>query len=882
MLERFKPIFEGPMDLAGLRNRLIDILALVFAVVFPITFIFIFPSYIEQKLYILVVIDAVMWAALLIRILLPSLGYHIRSIIWMVILYVMTISFLVYLGPNYARIAWMVLCVSMMAIFYGARAALGATIFNALLLAGLYFIMDDSNPAWASVHRDGLSPWAVFIAILSLLSLSIGLSIGYLIANLDKSLRNDRHAKDEQAATMEELEAAMEELQATNEEFEAQNEELIRSERELSAKETFIRRIVENAPAVIFRFSLKTNEMEFASPGSIDLTGYTLDETRTIRNLFKKLIPDKWKDTLQSYWKDLLKGASADVIRYPIIHKSGEIRWIEQRNVVLRDEGGAPVGIEGFCTDISMQVDMEEALRVSEEKYRSLVENISEVIFSLDANGAFTYISHAITRLAEYTPAELLGKNYLTFIHHDDIPAITNRFKDLSKDIRIPLEYRIITRSGRERWVMSFSNPIMTDGRFNGATGIITDIHDRKEAEVERERMQNQLIQAQKMEAVGTLAGGLAHDFNNMLGGIMGSLDLVSLLLKKEEIAQRDAIMNYIETAHDSSRRAADLTRRLLTLSRKKELRLAPVDVNKSLANVLNICAGSFPKSVKLDFQMSEGELRILADSTQMEQVLINLCLNGSQAMTIMRQEGDRQGGTLLVVAKPFRSGRDFCAAHPEARPDTDFAMIQVCDTGIGMDPETRKRIFEPFFTTKQKESGTGLGLAMAYGIINQHHGFIDVFSEPGIGSTFTVYIPQAREGTADLFDDRKDTILTGRGLILVVDDEEAILRVASGMLEQFGYQALTAKTGLAGIDLYRAEHRRIDAVILDLSMPGISGLEAYERMKQINPDIRALLTSGFMEDELLSSSREKGIRGFVQKPYSAEELSRKVKEILE
>ncbi|MBP7736969.1 MAG: PAS domain S-box protein [Spirochaetes bacterium] len=882
MLERFKQVFEGPMDLASLRNRLIDVLALFFVVIFPITSIFFFPSYVEQKLYFLVVMDIVIWTAFLIRILLPSLGYHIRSIIWIVILYVMTTSFLIYLGPNYARVAWMILCISMTAIFFGSRAALGATIFNALLLLGLFFIIDDTNPAWASVHRDGITTWAIFITMLSLISLSIGLSIGYLIASLDKSLRNDRLAKDEQAATLEELEAAMEELQATNEEFEAQNEELIRSERELSAKETFIRRLVENAPAVIFRFSLKTNEMEFASPGSVDLTGYTLDETRTAGNLFKKLIPVEWKNTLQSYWRDLLKGAPADVIRYPIIHKSGEIRWIEQRNVILHDEGGAPVGIEGFCTDITMQVDMEEALRVSEEKYRNLIENINEVIFSLDANGSFTYISHAITRLCEYTPAELAGKNFLSFIHPDDIPTLTTRFKELSNNIRLPLEYRVISKSGRERWVMSFSSPIMSNGQFEGITGILTDINDRKEAEVERERMQNQLIQAQKMEAVGTLAGGLAHDFNNMLGGIMGSLDLISLLLKKEEIRQRDAIMNYIETAHDSSRRAADLTRRLLTLSRKKELRLAPVDINKSLANVLNICSGSFPKSVKLDFQMSEGELRILADSTQIEQVLINLCLNASQAMTIMRPAEDRQGGTLLVVAKPFRSGKDFLAVHPDARQNTDYAMIQVCDTGVGMEPETKKRMFEPFFTTKQKDSGTGLGLAMAYGIIKQHHGFIDVFSEPGIGSTFTVYIPRAREGTADIPDEKEEAIVPGKGLILVVDDEEAILRVASGMLEQFGYRVLTAKTGATAIDIYKKEYRRIDAVILDLSMPGISGLEAYEKMKLVNPAIRALLTSGFMEDELLASSREKGIRGFVQKPYSAEELSRKIKEILE
>ncbi len=882
MLDRYRIISANPVDLATLRNRLIDLLAIIFVVIFPISLIINIPIFISREQYIPIIIDVVLWVLLLIRTMVPSLGYRIRNIIWLIILYGMTISFLVILGPAYARIAWLILCMSMAAIFYGTRAALAAAVFNALLLVTLYLIFDDYNPVWVSVHRDGLMHWILFVINLTLISLCIGLPSGFLISHLEKSLKNERLTEEEQVATLEELEAAMEELQATNQEYEAQNEELIRSEQELMAKETFIRRIVENAPAVIFRISLTTGELEYASPGSINLTGYTLNETRTGKNLFKKVVPDEWKDTLKTYWQDLTKGDPGDAIRYPIIHKSGELRWIEQRNVLLRDEAGTPVGVEGFCTDITMQVEMEEALRQSEEKYRNLVENINEVIYSVDSTGVFTYISHAITRLGEYTPADLVGKNFLSFIHPDDLDRITNRFVELSDNIRTPLEYRIMTKSGRFRWVMSYSNPIVVGGEFQGVNGIITDIHDRKEAEAERERVQNQLVQAQKMEAVGTLAGGLAHDFNNMLGGIMGSLDLVSIFLKKEELTQGDAIMNYIETALNSSHRAADLTRRLLTLSRKKELNLAPVDVGKSLTNVLNICRGSFPKSVKLDFQTGGGELHIQADATQVEQVLINLCLNASHAMTTMRPEGEKQGGTLRVLGGPYRCDQEFCTLHPEAQPDTNYVRIQVCDTGVGMDTETKKRIFEPFFTTKQKDAGTGLGLAMAYGIIKQHQGFIEVYSEPGSGSTFTIYMPKMGEAAGEQAVEKKNGIVQGRGLILVVDDEEAILRVAAGMLGQFGYEVLTAKNAALGIDLYRKEHGRISAVILDLSMPGMSGLEAYDRMKEINPGIRALLTSGLMEDEHMARSREKGIRGFVQKPYSAEELSRKIKEIID
>ncbi len=882
MLKRFKRVTDGPQDLTTLRQGLIDILALIYVFALPLTFIISFPLFFSREYHILTILDIVLWVALLIRVLVPSIGYRISSIIWLAMLYVMTISYVIYLGPGYARVAWMILCVTMAAIFFGTRATIAATAFNLLMLITLFQFMPDSNAAWNDVRQAGLGRWIMFIVNTGFISLSIGIPVGYLISSLNRALQNERQTKEEQDATLEELEAAMEELQATNEEFEAQNEELVRSEQDLITKETFIRRIVENAPAVIFRVDLKTGQLEYASPGSIDLTGYTLDDTRTGRNLFKKLVPDEWKETLKSYWEDLLKGNFTDAIRYPIIHKSGERRWVEQRNVILRDQGGNPVGVEGFCTDITLQMEMGEALRQSEEKYRTLVENINEVIYSVDSSGVFTYISHAITRLAEYTPADLVGNNFLTFIYHDDINKITKRFIEISDNIRIPLEYRIITKSGQVRWVMSYSNPILDEGEFKGINGIISDIHDRKEAEAERERIQNQLIQAQKMEAVGTLAGGLAHDFNNMLGGIMGSLDLVGILLKKEELTQGDAIMNYIETALDSSRRAADLTRRLLTLSRKKELDLKPVDVNKSLANVLRICKGSFPKSVKLDFQISGKELPIHADPMQFEQVLINLCLNASQAMTIMRPEGGQQGGILRVLAEPFRCSREFCTIHPEAQPDIDYAKIQVCDTGVGIGQETKKRIFEPFFTTKENDTGTGLGLAMVYGIIKQHQGFIDVYSEPGSGSTFTLYLPRMREGAGELPAEKTNGIVQGRGLILVVDDEEAILRVARGMLGQFGYEVLTAKSGAQGIDVYRQEKDRISAVILDLSMPGMSGLETYDRMKEINPGIRALLTSGLLEDEHMAGSRKKGIRGFIQKPYSAEELSRRIREILD
>ncbi len=408
---------------------------------------------------------------------------------------------------------------------------------------------------------------------------------------------------------------------------------------------------------------------------------------------------------------------------------------------------------------------------------------------------------------------------------------------------------------------------------------IVRDISDRKRAEAEKERIQSQLIQAQKMEAVGTLAGGIAHDFNNMLGGIIGSLNLLDILSEKEDLVQKEAFRKYLDTAMDSSRRAAEMTKQLLMLSRRQELRFAPVDIMQSVKHVMKICKNSFPKSINLDFTIADSAFMVNADLTQVEQVLLNLCVNASHAMTIMRAERSREGGTLSVRTARVKCDADFRALHPQAGTDNDYIRITVSDTGVGMDEETRKRIFEPFFTTKAQGSGTGLGLAMVYGIVNQHRGFIDVYSEAGSGSTFTVYLPALdMPAGSESGREKPEGIVHGTGRVLVIDDEPSILRIARGMLEQCGYEVLTAENGKDGIMLYEKNPGAIDAVILDLSMPGMSGQEVNRRLHDINPSVRVLITSGLAEDDDI---RKTSTGGFIQKPYTAFELSTMLKKLL-
>ncbi|HPL17343.1 MAG TPA: response regulator [Spirochaetota bacterium] len=522
----------------------------------------------------------------------------------------------------------------------------------------------------------------------------------------------------------------------------------------------------------------------------------------------------------------------------------------------------------------------------SKERYEKLFENAGDAILIMKSD---TFIE------CNRSTLEIFGCDRGQIIGHSPADFSPATQPDGSDSVEKALGY---IRASMEGWPQHFewlhrrpdgstfyADVSLTAMELRGGThiqAIVRDISERKRAAEEKERIQAQLIQAQKMEAIGTLAGGIAHDFNNMLGGILGSLNLLELLAEKENLAQKEAFRKYLDTASESTRRAAEVTRQLLTLSRRQNLQFAPVDIMQSIRNVLKICKNSFPKSVNLDFPSQDSPLMVNADFTQIEQVILNLCVNASHAMTIMRNERGDEGGTLSVQAARVKCDENTCAVHPQARADADYARIKVSDTGIGMDEETRKRIFEPFFTTKAQGSGTGLGLAMVYNIVTQHQGFIDVYSEPGSGSTFTVYIPALAEAAAGAGRGTiPEAIERGTGRILVIDDEAAILRIARGMLEQCGYEVITATNGKDGVMAYDEEADGISAVILDLSMPGISGNEVLRQLREINPSVKVLIASGLAEDEEIRRITSGGSVGFIQKPYTAVELSSMLKKLL-
>lgn len=398
-------------------------------------------------------------------------------------------------------------------------------------------------------------------------------------------------------------------------------------------------------------------------------------------------------------------------------------------------------------------------------------------------------------------------------------------------------------------------------------------------SDMERDALEEQLLQAQKMETIGTLAGGLAHDFNNVLGGIVSTLSILQFEVQNNRQINPEKLKKWLNIMDKAGQRAVEMVQQLLTLSRKQDTQFYPMDLKTTLWNVQNIIKNTFDKSINIHMQVPPEKAMAKADATHMEQALLNLCVNAGHAMTIMRSAQEPQGGTLTISLDQVRADADFCKIRPEAK-QIDYWRISVEDTGVGMTPQTIAKIFVPFFTTKEKGKGTGLGLSMVYNIVQQHSGFINIYSEEGQGTTFDVYIPVLHNGEIRETQEKCFELPQGKGIILVVDDEEIMRQAAGAILKKCGYEVLTASDGLQALQIFGKRYQEIACVLLDLVMPQKSGEQVYLEMKKIDSRVKVIMTSGFKQDERVTFALAQGVNAFIQKPYTLEKLSEVIKEV--
>ncbi|UCH00392.1 MAG: response regulator, partial [Deltaproteobacteria bacterium] len=393
----------------------------------------------------------------------------------------------------------------------------------------------------------------------------------------------------------------------------------------------------------------------------------------------------------------------------------------------------------------------------------------------------------------------------------------------------------------------------------------IMDITARKQAEEEKERLQAQLSQAQKVEAIGTLAGGIAHNFNNLLMGIVGNTSL--MLLETNSSHPNYERLKNIQT---SVQNGSKLTHQLLGYAREGRCEIRPISLNQLVKETSDTLAMT-KREIRVHQELSKDLFGIKADQGQIEQILLNLYVNAADAMP---------GGGNLFLKTMNVTHEDMKGKHYKARHG-DYVLLTVRDTGIGMDKKTQERVFDPFFTTKGLAKGTGLGLASVYGIIKAHGGYIDVESKKDHGTTFEIYLPASSEKEVIEEKQLPEKILKGKETVLLVDDEDIVIDVGEEILKTLGYKVFSVRSGKEAIELYKENREKIDMVLLDMVMPDMGGGETYDRMKEINPDIKVLLLSGYSIDGQATEILRRGCDGFIQKPFDMQGLSQRIRKIL-
>lgn len=503
----------------------------------------------------------------------------------------------------------------------------------------------------------------------------------------------------------------------------------------------------------------------------------------------------------------------------------------------------------------------EDALRESEKRYRTLFRDSRDAIFITTKEGRFIDFNHSAQDLFGYTRQEMIRLNVENLYATPDEREKFHRDIEQTGSLR-DYEVKLRKKDGTViDCLLTASLRLDDEGNIVGYHGIIHDITDRK-------KLEQQLLQSQKMEAVGQLAGGVAHDFNNILTAIIGFGNLLKMDLDKD-----DPLNYYVAQILNSAERAANLTRALLAFSRKQIISPRPVNINEVIRGVEKLLSRIISEDVELSISLTNKDLVVMADIGQIEQVLMNLSANARDAMP--------NGGRLMVSTELVEMDEDFIKAHGFSKGG-DHALITIEDTGEGMDKNTRERIFEPFFTTKEVGQGTGLGLSMVYGIIKQHNGHIQVYSEPGKGTIFNIYLPLVQSKVNGIKTDKPHVIKQGTETLLIVEDDYQIRDLLKRLLEGFGYKVIEAVDGEDAIKVFNENKEKIQLLILDVIMPKKDGKQVYNEIKRIKPDIRAIFSSGYKTDIVQRKGIVEEGLDFIFKPISPNELLVKVREVLD
>lgn len=631
------------------------------------------------------------------------------------------------------------------------------------------------------------------------------------------------------------------------------------AEEHLKKSEALFRGLIENTYE-IFTIINEKGEMVYHSPSMKRIMGFTPDEL-TGENAFNYVHPDD-VSILAEAIRDVLERPGKVVTRQMRMkHRDGSWRYIESTGYNLLHDP-AIRGIVINSRDITEQKELEHALMESETKFRGLVEKSLVGVYIIQ-DGFFAYVNPKFAEIFGYTQSELIMKvPVLDLVADEDRELVAENLRKRINGEVESLNYQFIGRKkdGTKIYIEVFG----TRTEYKGKPAVIGTLLDV----TERKRLQEQLFQSQKLEAVGRLAGGIAHDFNNLLTLIMLHSEMIL-----KQLGESHEVTTYIKEIYDSANRASNLTAQLLSFARRQIIEPVVFNVNTMIKGITKMLKSLMGEHIVIEEILAEDLYSVKVDPAQLEHSIINIAINARDAMP--------SGGKLIIETQNIYLDEVYAKAHAEVVPG-DYVLIAISDNGMGMTEEVKSRIFEPFFTTKKEGKGTGLGLASVYGFIKQSGGHIWVYSEPGKGTTFKIYLPAFKERIeVPLKDKEEPEDLRGRETILLAEDEPAILDLLTRILESYGYTVIPAKDGIEALEKAEAHTGRIDLLLTDLIMPRMGGRDLYNTIKEKIPNIQVIFMSGYTDNVIVKNFvLEDGIN-FLQKPFRPQALLKKIRQVL-
>ena len=565
-------------------------------------------------------------------------------------------------------------------------------------------------------------------------------------------------------------------------------------------------------------------------------------------------------DVLQRVWE------TGKPEHFPIaFYKDNRISgWRD--NYVYKLESGEIVAI---YRDETNRKQAEDALRESENRFRLLTTISPAGIYMTDAKGDTIYVNESWCEMAGLSPEEAAGRGWVKAIHPEDSKQISSDwYKIVESDGQWGTEYRFQAPDGKITWVYGIATEMRDEnGSIVGYMGTNIDINDRKQMEEEKAKLETQLQQAQKMEAIGTLAGGIAHDFNNILAPIIGCTEM-----SMEDVSPDTFVYENLQAVLDAGMRAKDLVQQILTFSRQADQELKPLRVQTIIKEVLKLSRSTLPSTIQIQQYISNQCGLVMADATQIHQIAMNLITNAFHAM-------EESGGKLAVNLKEIELATEDLK-DPNMIPGP-YVCLTVTDTGYGIEKPVMDRIFDPYFTTKEKEKSTGLGLSVVHGIVKIFGGDIRVQSEPGMGTEFQVYLPVIKTRDEALEKQAMEPVLGGTERILLVDDEDQVVRMVKQMLERLGYQITARTSSIEALEVFQEGPDQFDLIITDMTMPNMTGVQLAQKLIAVRSNIPIIICSGFSEKIDAQKAKVLGISGYVMKPVVRRELAKKVREAL-